>query len=299
MTRPRAGRPGLALTALVAILVITAAWWALALWPAGAVEPEWLSRTRAACFGAAPGGLPDAGGWVLLIGEPVGMVGVLIAVWGRSLREEMQSMRAHPAWRIVGSSLAVVGLVAVVALGVRVTRGYALVRAPGAPVPGVMTRPEIDAPRTALTDQHGRPVTFAGFRGHEVLVTFAYGHCTTVCPTIVRDVLAARRAAGRTEVRFVVVTLDPWRDTPDRLPSLTSHWGLGSDDVVLSGAVADVEAVLDALGVGRSRNETTGDIAHGETVLLVDARGRIAWRLDGDWRRVGSLLAGRWAGTSR
>ena len=29
-----------ALVALAAILVITAAWWALALWPAGAVEPE-------------------------------------------------------------------------------------------------------------------------------------------------------------------------------------------------------------------------------------------------------------------
>ena len=48
---PRAGRPGLALLTLVAIIAITAAWWALALWPVGASAPEWLARTRSACFG--------------------------------------------------------------------------------------------------------------------------------------------------------------------------------------------------------------------------------------------------------
>jgi len=77
-------RGALALGALATILAITAAWWALALWPlAGA--PAWLARTREVCFGAAPGGLPDAGGWILLIGEPVGLVTVLAVVWGGAL----------------------------------------------------------------------------------------------------------------------------------------------------------------------------------------------------------------------
>ena len=33
-----------------------------------------------------PTGLPDAGGWLLLIGQPIGMIGVLVAVWGAELR---------------------------------------------------------------------------------------------------------------------------------------------------------------------------------------------------------------------
>ncbi len=90
LARARAERHGLALTAFAAILVITAAWWALAFYPAGASDPEWLARTRSACFGSANGGLPDAGGWLLLIGEPIGMVGVLFAVWGREVRRDMK-----------------------------------------------------------------------------------------------------------------------------------------------------------------------------------------------------------------
>src|SRR5688500_19433216 len=91
----REERPGLALTALAAILVITAAWWALALWPAAA-EPEWLARTRAACFGSERGGLPDAGGWVLLVGEPIGMLVAPLAIGRRSPRRAIAWRGAAP-----------------------------------------------------------------------------------------------------------------------------------------------------------------------------------------------------------
>lgn len=284
-------RPGLVVVALVVIVAITAAWWALALWPAGAVEPEWLSRTRTACFGAGPGGLPDAGGWILLIGEPAGMIGLLVAIWGQSLRAELQRLRAQLVWRVLGTGIALIALVACAAVGVRVTRAYALARAPILKVGGVRTRLDVDAPMVALTDQHGRRVSFADFRGHAVLVTFAYGHCTTVCPTIVSDLASARRATKRGDVRLVVITLDPWRDTPDRLPYLATHWALAAEDRVLSGSVADVEAVLDALGIGRARNESTGSIEHSETVMLLDERGKFVWRLDGGWLRVRDLLS--------
>lgn len=41
---------------------------------------------------------------------------------------------------------------------------------------------------------------------------------------------------------------------------------------------------------GRRRNETTGDIEYGGTVMLVNSRGRVEWRIDGGWDRVGELL---------
>lgn len=283
----------MALVALVAIVLITAAWWGLALWPAGADGPEWLLRTRAACFGAAPGGLPDAGGWVLLVGEPLGMLAVLLAVWGRSLRADLERLSARPVGRIVAVVFVLGSLVGVGALGVRTTRAYASMRATTEGALGLQTQLDADAPATELTDQHGRRVSFADYRGNSVLVTFAFGHCTTVCPTLVRDLIVARRAAARGDVRIVVVTLDPWRDTPDRLPHIVSQWGLAPDDRVLSGGTEEVQAMLDALGIGRSRNETNGDIVHVGTVLMLNERGRIAWRLDGGWSRVGELLLRR------
>ena len=51
-----------------------------------------------------------------------------------------------------------------------------------------------------------------------------------------------------------------------------------------------MEQVLDSLGIGRRRNETTGDIEHGGTVMLVSSRGRVEWRIDNGWDRVGELL---------
>jgi cytochrome oxidase Cu insertion factor (SCO1/SenC/PrrC family) len=293
MTRPRAGRPGLALLTLLAIVAITAAWWALALWPVGATEPEWLARTRAACFGASPGGLPDAGGWILLIGEPLGMVGVFLAIWRQSLAEDLRRLRADPVWRIVAGNLTVAAIVAFGLLGARVARGYGVGRSVTTRDAGVLTRLDAAAPSVTLVDQHGRRVSLGDFRDRPALLTVAFGHCTTVCPTIVGDLMAARRSAGRTDVRLLVLTIDPWRDTPDRLPTLTEHWGLAPDDRVLSGSVGEVTAALDALGIARTRDETNGTVDHPATVMFLDTRGRIAWRLDGWWGGVGALLARR------
>jgi cytochrome oxidase Cu insertion factor (SCO1/SenC/PrrC family) len=290
LTPHRAGYPGLALVALATIVAITAAWWALALWPASATLPEWLSRTRAACFGAEPGSLPDAGGWVLLVGEPLGMAGVLIAIWGRELASDLERLRAHPRLRLLGTGLSIAVIVALAVFGVRVARAYASGRPSAATEPGVLTRPRVGVPSIPLVDQSGRRVLLTDFHGQSVLLTFAFGHCTTVCPTLVTDLIAARRAAHRGDVRLIVVTLDPWRDTPDRLPSLAAHWDLAPGDRVLSGSVADIDAVLAALGIGRARNETSGGIEHGATVMLVE-RGRVSWRLDGWWGRIGDLLS--------
>lgn len=290
IARPRADRPGAPLIALMAILAITAAWWALALWPTGATEPEWLARTRAACFGSARGGLPDAGGWILLIGEPIGMLGVLLAVWGRLVKRDLLLIRTNRVWRVAGASIAVLALVGAASLSVRVTRASGFGRSGVAAPRGTPVRLDLDPPVVRLTDQRGRRTSFADFHGQRVLLAFAFGHCSTVCPVIVNDLRAARRSANRPGVPLVVITLDPWRDTPDRLPSIAEHWGLAPGDRVLSGSVAEVEHALDGLGIGRRRNETTGDIEHGGTVMILNERGRIAWRLDGGWTGVDSLL---------
>jgi protein SCO1/2 len=286
----REERPGIALTALVAILVITAAWWALALWPAAA-EPEWLTRTRAACFGSERGGLPATEGWILLIGEPVGMLGMLIAIGGRALRRDLAWLAAARWRRVTALTVASAAVVGTGALGVRVARAWEGGRAAYAPDRSVLRSVEAEAPRVPLVDQHGHRLSLAEWRGRPAIVTFAFGHCATICPVIVNDLRAARRRTNRSDVALLVITLDPWRDTPERLPALAGHWSLGANDRVLSGSVENVEAVLDSLGVSRRRNETTGDVDHATTVFVLASDGRIAWRGDGGIAGVEGLLA--------
>ncbi|HLB53679.1 MAG TPA: SCO family protein [Gemmatimonadales bacterium] len=291
MTEPRSGRPGAAALALLVILAITAGWWALALWPAGPVPPEWLVRTRAACFGSVRGGLPDVGGWILLIGQPLGMVGFLLAVWGDALRADLGRMRTDRGWRLAGLGLAAAALVGVVTVVRRVGTAAAIESAQRTISPGIPTRIDVDPPPIALIDQYGRRAALAEFSGHPTLLGFAYGHCRTVCPLLVHDLRAARAETNRPEVPILIITLDPWRDTPDRLSSLASQWRMEGEDRVLSGSITEVEATLNRLGIGRRRDGITGDIDHVGTVMLLDERGRIAWRLDGGWGGVRALLA--------
>jgi cytochrome oxidase Cu insertion factor (SCO1/SenC/PrrC family) len=283
-------RPGAALVALAVIVVVTAVWWALALWPAGPSQPMWLIRTRVACFGAMPGGLPDAGGWILLIGEPLGMLGMLLALWGRSLRRDLERAFRQGPIRNTAAALGAFALLGAVWLGSRVARAWATEHAVAVDVIGAPLRVNRAAPGMAFVDQHGRRTTFADFHSPTTLITFAYGHCSTVCPSIVNDLRSARVAANRSSVPIVIVTIDPWRDTPDRLSTLAEHWALGPNDRVLSGTIADVEAALDSLGVARRRNETTGDVDHGTSVMVLDDRGRIAWRVDGGPGAIATLL---------
>ena len=291
-TAGRGERPGLALTALVAILVITAAWWALALWPAAA-EPEWLTRTRAACFGSERGGLPATSGWILLIGEPIGMLVMLVAIGGRALRRDFAWLAASRWRHVTALAVAAVAFAGTMMTGVRVARAWEGGRAGYGPDRSVLRSVDYAAPSVSLVDQEGRRLSLADWRGRPALVTFAFGHCATVCPLVVNDLQAARRRAGRSDVPLLVVTLDPWRDTPDRLATLAQHWSLGPDDRVLSGTIEEVEAALDTLRIARRRNETTGDVDHATTVLVVGGDGRIGWRTDGGVAGIEKLLDAR------
>jgi protein SCO1 len=279
-------RGALALGALAAIALVTAAWWALALWPASAATPEWLLRTREVCFGATPNALPNAGGWILLVGEPVGLVAVLAVIWGDALREGLTAALARPSGRVIlaGAVLAAAAGLGAAARIVTEVRGEAFaVRTPGDVAAAVAAgRVDDSVPALRLVDQHGDSISVRRFEGRPVIVTFAFGHCTTICPLTVQAArTAARRLAQRGAV-LLVVTLDPWRDTESRLPFLAEAWELDEGMHVLSGDVAAVERTLSAWRVPRTRNPASGDLTHPSMVYVVSPEGRLAYALGAD-----------------
>jgi protein SCO1 len=276
-------RGAAAVAALAAIIAVTASWWALALWPVASDAPEWLLRTREVCFGSNPDGLPEAGGWVLLIGQPLGMLGFLALVWGSDLRAGLGLVMTRAAGQLaVGlvTALAVVGMTGVV---VRVrTAGLEPFSTGAGDIAAQLTRVNDAAPAMPLVDQHGREVSLDEYRGRPVLVAFAYAHCATVCPLIVSDVLEAQRRSPERRPAVLVVTLDPWRDTPSRLPSMASQWSLPEDARVLSGSPEVVEHTLNRWRVPRARNERTGEITHPALVYILGPDGRITYAVGGN-----------------
>jgi protein SCO1/2 len=276
-------RASVALATLGVILAITGSWWALALWPAGPSTPEWLLRTRVVCFGATPSGLPNAGGWLLLVGQPFGMLLVLGAVWTAELRAGLALATSRVAGQI-GLGIVTAALVAGMAgVAVRVAGagGQPFSAGAGRDTAAQLTRVHDAAPALTLVDQRGRTVTLDDFRGRPILVTFAYAHCETVCPAVVADVLAAARRLPDARPAILIVTLDPWRDTPHRLGAIAAAWNVEGDARVLSGAPNTVERTLNAWRVPRVRNEKTGDLSHPSVVYVVSPDGRITYVLAG------------------
>lgn len=270
----------------------TLGWWAFAFAPLPSAPPGWLVAARVACFGATASGLPAARGWMMLVLAPATLLGAIVALWGAELG---LSLRRAARSRVGQASLALLAL-AVVVEGVWVARKLEAARAVTAWTPSPVeaeTLPEAyprqtaPAPDFVLTDQHGAGVALAAFRGRPVVLTFVFGHCQTMCPLVVETL---KRAAPDDGV-VLLVTLDPWRDTPSALPGIARRWGLPPTFHVLSSrATTDTLAVARAYGVGFERNETTGDIAHPGLVFLVDAAGRVGYTFNNPpavWVREG------------
>jgi cytochrome oxidase Cu insertion factor (SCO1/SenC/PrrC family) len=264
------------------ILAITGAWWALALWPVDDA-PAWLVLTREVCFGTAETGLPSAGGWLVLTGQPLGMLLVLFAVWGRDVREGLARLSQRVSGQLaLGACAAVlVAAIAGVTIRVRVADARPFATSPTEAIAVQLNRIN-DTPKPfSLVNQLGDTVTLERFKGRPVLVAFAYAHCETVCPLIVNDVLNARDQLSAYEPAVLIVTLDPWRDTPSRLPSIASRWGMTGDAFVLSGDAEQVERTLNAWRIPRVRNERTGDLSHPSLVYIVGHDGHIAYVVNG------------------
>jgi cytochrome oxidase Cu insertion factor (SCO1/SenC/PrrC family) len=278
------------LVAFGLIVLITGAWWILALWPVASEAPGWLIRTRAFCFGVERNSLPSTSGWVSLVGEPIALTLALFAIQGRGLADSVRAVNRRPAGRFVLLLASLVLVAGVSAAGVRVAGGGALAGDLPPELDAGVERLGAPAPPIRLQDQSGSMVSLAEFHGRVALVAFAYGHCETVCPLIVEEVLRARRSAGEPPPVVLIVTLDPWRDRPSRLPSIAARWKMPTGTFVLSGTIDQVERVLDDWRVVRQRDPLTGEITHATPVFVVDAAGRLVARAEPFTASIGSAL---------
>ena len=273
------------LAALAALGGITALWWAFALWPMPSDGPVWLERARAVCFNTGDTGLPDRSGWILLVGQPVGILALLMVGWGDRTRAAVAHLASTRGGRLVGLLAVALTLAGFGGAAARV-RGAAAGEVALAHLSDVPeTYPRLDLPWPAsdgLVDQRGRPFTLASLGGRPAIVTFAFAHCEAICPLLVQGARSARdELRGERPMALVVITLDPWRDTPATLPRLTGRWGLEEADFLLGGSVEAVESALDAWNVARERDARTGDVSHPALAFLVAGDGRVVYATTG------------------
>jgi protein SCO1/2 len=91
-----------------------------------------------------------------------------------------------------------------------------------------------------LVDQNSKTVTDQDLKGQPFLVFFGFTHCPDVCPTTLFEVSEVLRALGSEGrgARALFVTVDPERDTPEKLKDY-----LSSFDPRVIGVTGDAQAI--------------------------------------------------------
>lgn len=127
-----------------------------------------------------------------------------------------------------------------------------------------------------LQASDGTEFTEDSLRGAPSAVFFGFTHCPLVCPTTLGDIATWQEqlAAQNHQLRVFFVTVDPERDTLDRLRGFVS-WMPGV--IGVTGPTGETAKALRAFRIFAKRVETGGgdySMDHAAYVLLFDRKGR-------------------------
>ena len=160
--------------------------------------------------------------------------------------------------------------------------GLALFWQPGQPAaPGVADGP---AGGDFVLQSADGPLDTRSLRGKVVLIYFGYTYCPDICPTTlvaIGEALKALAPAELAQVRTVFVSVDPDRDTPQRLkdyavffhPSMVGVTGSNED-------IAKVARLYGAIYARQDVGSSAGYVVdHSAWTYLVSPDGRLVGRI--------------------
>lgn len=172
--------------------------------------------------------------------------------------------------------------------------------APAAPAENAAPEPAPDAGAsiyllaTPLTDQAGAEVRLDAFRGHPVLISMFYASCPAACPMLIRDIQSIEAAVppeARADLRVLLISLDPDRDTPPALAALAERHQVDPARWKVTRTPQDrVREIAAVLGI-QYRFLPDGELNHSSIITLLDSGGVPLHRTEGLGRSQDEMVA--------
>lgn len=138
-----------------------------------------------------------------------------------------------------------------------------------------------------LTNQNGNNFNFGKDHSRLKLVEFIYTHCPNICPTTTQKMKQLEKNLRKSgvfgkEIKFITITMDPYRDTPDVLKNYMDGFDIKNDGswVFLSGYKANtkqtqkkIREVADSLQF-QYKDPGNGFYIHSSFTYLLDQNNR-------------------------
>jgi len=154
-----------------------------------------------------------------------------------------------------------------------------------------------------LTDHTGRPRTLADFKGKVVLAFFGFTNCPDACPTALAEMAQVVKQLGPNgnRVQGLFVTVDPERDTPERLASYVpafhpSFLGLRGSPEEIAGVAKEFKIYYRANRAGAEPDSGHGAqhgsymVDHSTGIFIFDTEGRVRLYVRANDRSVSAMV---------
>jgi len=135
-----------------------------------------------------------------------------------------------------------------------------------------------------LTNQEGRTVTYADWKGKIVVVDFFFSHCPSICPRMTKNLKMVQQAfAGCDHLLLNSFSVDPARDSAQRLKAYAVKFGIGVNWNFLTGNKADIYRLArkDFLVTATEGDGSAKDFIHSDKLVLIDRHQRIRGYYEG------------------
>lgn len=130
-------------------------------------------------------------------------------------------------------------------------------------------------------NRHGETLQMEDLRGKNRVVAMLYTHCEYACPRILADMKRIQKdlsSEAREETGFVIISIDPERDTPERLTTFAAENDLSDSEwTLLQGESGDILEMAALLGV-RYRRVSETDFTHSNMITILNKEGEIVFR---------------------
>lgn len=130
-----------------------------------------------------------------------------------------------------------------------------------------------------LTDHRGQPFSLAQLKGKWTLMFFGFTHCPDVCPTTLATLgkwMKQLDDAVLADTQVVLVTLDPTRDTVEKLAEYVPYFNPGF--IGLTGDFLEIKRLANQLNIAFAKVVTDAEsnsysVDHSANLVLINPYG--------------------------